>query len=121
MAGSDRAPPPDDAGEGEPEEVLRRKYYDYCSAEVAGAFLRLTPDEIYVLAQDVMRDSGEGDAADLTYDRIVERVTSAVLDRLLLPPFDVWVEDYRENPGSYERYFLGLWREDRAAAPGEPN
>ena len=42
----------------EPEEVLRAKYLDYCSAQVAEILLLLSPDEMYVLAQDAAQDSG---------------------------------------------------------------
>ena len=45
------APPPKPR-ENEPEEVLRAKYLDYCSAQVADILLLLSPDEMFVLAQD---------------------------------------------------------------------
>lgn len=41
------------------EAVLRAKYLDWCSARLADHFLRLTPGEIYELAQEAA-DAGEG-------------------------------------------------------------
>jgi hypothetical protein len=41
------------------ERVLRAKYFDWCSARVADRFLRLSPDEIYELAQQASRDASE--------------------------------------------------------------
>jgi len=38
--------------------ILRGKYLDWCSARVAERFLRLTPDEIYQLAQTVTEPAG---------------------------------------------------------------
>lgn len=43
--------------------ILRGKYLDWCSARVAERFLRLTPDEIYQLAQEVTEPAGAAAAA----------------------------------------------------------
>lgn len=40
------------------EKILRAKYLDWCSAQVADRFLRLTPDEIYQLAHRAPAGSG---------------------------------------------------------------
>lgn len=39
--------------------VLRAKYLDWCSARIADQFLKLTPDEIFQLAQQVAGKSEE--------------------------------------------------------------
>ncbi|HEY8467998.1 MAG TPA: hypothetical protein VIL18_00080 [Longimicrobiales bacterium] len=41
------------------ERILRAKYLDWCSAQVADRFLRLTPDEIYELAHGVPPGGGD--------------------------------------------------------------
>lgn len=94
----------------EPEEVLRAKYLDYCSAQVADILLLLSPDEMYVLAQDAAQDSGL--AGDLGYEGMVKLATERVSEKLALPPFDIWVEAYRANPERYEQYLMGLWESD---------
>ena len=43
--------------------VLRAKYLDWCSARIADRFLRLTPEEIYKLAERA--SEGEGDSGSL--------------------------------------------------------
>jgi hypothetical protein len=40
--------------------LLRAKYLDWCSAQVADRFLRLTPDQIYELAEQASREGGGG-------------------------------------------------------------
>lgn len=94
-------------GSEEPLEVLRAKYLDYCSAQVADLLLYLSPDEIYLLAQRAYRE--EGGEGDLTYVEMVRIATNWLSRRVALPPFDIWLVDYRANPDSYEEYFMGLW------------
>ena len=96
-----------DTGSEEPLEVLRAKYLDYCSAQVADLLLYLSPDEIYLLAQRAYRE--EGGEGDLTYVEMVRIATNWLSRRVALPPFDIWLVDYRANPDSYEEYFMGLW------------
>ncbi len=98
----------------DPEEVLRAKYLDYCSAQVADILLLLTPDEMYVLAEDAARDAGETGA--LGYDRIVALATGRVSEKLALPPFEVWARDYQANPDRYDQYLMGLWKSDLSEA-----
>ena len=92
----------------ESEEVLRGKYLDYCSARVADILLLLTPDEMYVLAQEAARESGE--ETELSYGRIVELATGRISRKLDLPPFEVWAERYRADPEEYEAELMGLWK-----------
>lgn len=99
----------------EPEEVLRAKYLDYCSAQVADLFLLLTPDQIYLLAQDAARAAGTG--GDLSYEEIVRLATDRLGRKLVLPPFEVWIEDYRSHPEFYERYLMGFWESEVPRAP----
>jgi len=98
--------------EGEAEAVLRAKYHDYCSAQVADTLLLLTPDEIFVMAEDAARDTGA--QAALSYDRAVRLATATVSRRLALPPFEAWLADYQAHPDRYERYLMGLWKSDVA-------
>ncbi len=106
-----------DAGEQgseEPLEVLRAKYVDYCSAQVADLLLYLSPDEIYLLAQRAYRE--EGGDEELTYVQMVRIATDWLSNKISLPPFDMWLDDYRAHPERYEEYFLGLW-ESEVEAP----
>jgi hypothetical protein len=92
------------------ELVLRAKYLDYCSAQVADVLLLLSPDEMYVLAEDAAREAGL--SGELGYDRIVRLATERISSRLALPPFDVWLPDYLANPERYEQYLMGLWESE---------
>lgn len=94
----------------ESEAVLRAKYLDYCSAQVAEILLLLSPDEIYLLARDAARESGRSE--DLTYEESVRLATERISRKLALPPFEVWAEDYRSHPELYDEFLLGLWEGD---------
>ncbi len=113
----------------QPEEVLRAKYLDWCSARIADHFLQLTPEEIYRLAHaeeegvgsgggsesaesDASRDAGAGNRPGpaLSYRDLVERVTEALSRRLELPPFEEWERGYRREPARYEAELLGFWK-----------
>lgn len=100
----------------EPEAVLRAKYLDYCSAQVADLLLLLSPDEIYVLAQDAHHKGGR--PGELSYGRMVQLATASVSRKAVLPPFEVWAEDYQQNPERYDAYLMGLWRSDVEPAEG---
>jgi hypothetical protein len=95
------------SGQGEGEEILRAKYLDYCSAQVADLLVYLTPDETYLLARKAAAESGSPE--DVSYAQMVEVATRWISSKLALPPFEVWLEDYRAHPTLYEEYFLGLW------------
>ena len=103
-------PPLPQSRRRKPEDILRAKYLDYCSAQVADILLLLTPDEMYVLAQDAARDSGM--AGDMGYDQIVTLATHRVSRKLALPPFEVWALDYQSNPERYDQYLMGLWESE---------
>ena len=101
--------PPHPRG-AEPDAVLRAKYLDYCSAQVADILLLLSPDEMFVLAQDAAREAGV--SGELGYDRIVDLATGRVSRKLALPPYETWVRDYQADPGRYEEYLMGLWESE---------
>ena len=100
----------DNPERGESEALLRAKYHDYCSAQVADTLLLMSPDDIFVMAQEAAQASGS--EAELSYDRAVQLATATVFNRLALPPFDAWLADYRANPERYARYFMGLWQSE---------
>lgn len=90
-----------------PEEILKAKYLDFCSAQVADILLLLSPDEMFVLAQDAAREAGMTD--ELGYEQIVTLATERVSRKLALPPFDVWAREYEVDPERYEQYLMGFW------------
>lgn len=108
-------PPSPGAGD-EPEAVLRAKYLDYCSAQVAEALLFLTPDEMYVLAQEAARESGRSEEA-LSYGEIVTLATRRVQHRIDLPDYESWREEYRRDPARFDREMLGFWRTEVEPCP----
>jgi hypothetical protein len=106
------------------DEVLRAKYLDWCSAKVAERFLRLTPEEIYELAQRASPGDDASPAAapavalqappeqsPLTFRGVVERVTAVLTNELDLPGFEQWRSAYTADPAQYDDELLGLWRE----------
>jgi len=94
--------------------ILKAKYHDYCSAQLADLLLFLTPDEIYLLAQRAARESGQ--TGKPTYDRIVEVAARWLSKKVRLPPFEVWAADYQAHPERYEEYLMGLWKSEVPAA-----
>lgn len=98
------------SGSEETTRVLRAKYHDYCSAQVADLLVYMSPDEIYLLAHRAYREQGRDE--DISYAEMVRVATDWLAERIALPPFDVWVEDYRAHPDQYEEYFMGLWRSE---------
>jgi hypothetical protein len=97
----------------ESEAVLRAKYLDYCSAQLAEILLYLSPDEIYLVAHKASRDAGA--PGDVTYMTMMQVATEWLSSRVVLLPFEAWVEDYREHPDQYEAYIMGLWESDVGA------
>ena len=62
-----------ESGSAETDETLRAKYYDYCSARVADVLLGMSPDQIFVAAEEAARARGiEG---ELPYERMVRLAT----------------------------------------------
>ena len=108
--------PPKTRG-AEPEDVLKAKYLDYCSAQVADILLLLSPDEMFVLAQDAAREAGV--SGDMGYDRMVTLATERVSRKLALPPFEEWVKNYQEDPGRYEEHLIGLWESEPGGQRGD--
>jgi hypothetical protein len=106
----------------EDDRVLRAKYLDWCSAQVADHFLALSPDEIFELAErssqetaplpdrTVLTSPESGDGFS-SYRAVVERVTEVLAAQLDLPTFDEWLELYRRSPGAVEARLLGFWRD----------
>lgn len=103
----------EDGHEDESLEILRAKYHDYCSAQLADLLLYLSPDEIYLLAQRASRD--EGDVHPPSYEQMVQSATAWLSRKVVLPPFEIWLEDYRAHPERYEAYFMGLWKSELKA------
>jgi hypothetical protein len=120
------APRAERSGSGD-ERLLRAKYLDWCSARLAERFLRLTPDEIYDLAQQASHEGGPrsgaafvpdpGSAADpevqpvASFRAIVERVTGVLAQTMALPSFEEWASAYRASPARYDEELLGFWKE----------
>lgn len=114
MKSGGRVPPVGRRGR-KAEEILRAKYLDYCSAQVADILLLLTPDEMFVLAQDAARESGR--SGELGYEEIVTLATERVSRKLALPPFDAWTLDYQDNPERYDQYLMGFWETEVPSSP----
>lgn len=108
---TDAEPTPSHSSEST-REVLRAKYVEYCSAQLADLLLYLSPDEIYLLAQRASPRDGTRDAGTPSYGGMVERATRWLASRVTLPPFEVWLDDYRRHPERYEAYLMGLWESD---------
>ena len=98
--------------EGESDPILRAKYLDYCSARVAEVLLRLTADDMYVLAQEVAGESAGENEAVPSFNTIVRLATERITRGLSLPDFWDWVGEYRKNPEGFEQEMIGLWEAD---------
>lgn len=107
---------PGERGFDEPLEVLRAKYLDYCSAQIADLLVYLSPDEIYLIAHRAEAEVGGN--ASLGYAEMVRVATGWLARRVALPPFGIWVEDYAAHPRRYDTYLLGLWKSE-SDAPAE--
>jgi hypothetical protein len=94
------------------DPILRAKYLDYCSARVAEALLLLSPDEIFLLAQDEARSRADSDLAGLSYERMVQLATERVSARITLPTYPEWIVAYREDPARFDREMMGLWESE---------
>lgn len=98
------------------EQTLRAKYLDYCSARVAELLLRLTADEMYLLAQDAARELDVENDESLSYNAIVRLATERIARELSLPDFQTWAAEYRKDPERFEQELLGLWESDLDAS-----
>jgi len=103
-------------GSDEPADVLRAKYLDYCSAQLAELLLYLSPDDIFVLSRRISERDARAESPG--WDRLVAVATEWLSERVALPPFDVWVRHYREDPERYEADFMGLWESGVGAREG---
>ncbi len=92
------------------ESVLRAKYRDYCSARVADALLSLSPEEVFTLAEDEARASNR--IAPSSHNEAIRLATGRIRDRLELPDFRSWAEDYLRNPSRFDPYLMGLWKSE---------
>ena len=97
------------------ERVLRAKYLDYCSSQIAGHLVLLSPDEIYVLAREAHRAGGRD--SEPSYEQMVRLATEGVSQRLTLPTFEQWSEEYEQDPARYDEQLLGLWESELEEAP----
>jgi hypothetical protein len=104
-------------GSDEPRQVLRAKYHDYCSAQIADLLVLMSPDEIYLHAHRAYRE--QGGEGDISYIEMVRVATDWLGRRIPLPPFEVWLEDYRAHPDKYEEYFMGLWETEAEGSSSE--
>lgn len=112
---SEENQPPGGPKGSTPEEILKAKYLDFCSAQVADILLLLSPDEMFVLAQDAAGEAGM--TGELGYEQIVTLATERVSRKLALPPFDVWARDYEEDPERYDQYLMGFWETEPPSLP----
>ncbi len=113
MSDADPKIPPDGL-DSEADSVLRAKYLDYCSAQIAEHLLSLSPDEIYLLAEEAR--GAEEDWGEPLYEHMVRLATAGISRRLGLPSFEAWARDYARDPVRYEAQFLGLWESDAREA-----
>ena len=97
------------------ERILRAKYLDYCSSQVAEHLLRLSPDEIYVLAQEALRSGGQ--KSEPSYEQMVRLATEGVAQRLRLPQFEQWADEYERDPARYDDQLIGLWESELDDTP----
>ena len=105
--------PPKKPQKGSPdlaERVLRAKYLDYCSSQIAEHLLLLSPDEIYVLAQEALRTGGQ--KGEPSYEQMVRLATEGVAQRVRLPPFEQWADEYKRDPARYDDQLIGLWESE---------
>ena len=113
---SDARPKKPERGAPDMEDrVLRAKYLDYCSSQVAEHLLLLSPDEIYVLAQEALR-AGER-RGEPSYEEMVQLATEGVAQRLTLPPFEQWADEYKLDPARYDDQLMGLWESELDTIP----
>lgn len=103
---------PRTAGKGTSDSVLRAKYLDYCSARVAEVLLRLSADDMYLLAQEVSKESGDEAEEVPSFNTIVRLATERISRELALPDFPQWAMEYKKDPEAFEQQLLGLWETD---------
>jgi hypothetical protein len=98
----------DEAGEG----TLRAKYLDWCSARIAERFLDLSSEEIYALSLPSEGEVAEGaGSGEETYRTLVQRATEVLLERMSLPTFAEWRDEYEASPARFDAEMLGFWKD----------
>lgn len=116
LAGSWEAPEPrTPAGEREREAELSRLrslYESYCLDQVAHFICLVRPDEFREAVDRILdgRPFEFGARDRLQFAMIV---VEYIEERLPLPPFEVWAEDYLAHPEEYRLYAHTLHREGR--------
>lgn len=101
--------------------MLRAKYLDWCSAQIADRFLSLSPDEIFQLAERASRGADASPGLTLStsladgdlssYRAVVEQVTEVLARELELPSLLEWQRMYESDPAAIDEQLLGFWRE----------
>ncbi len=93
--------------------MLRAKYLDYCSARISEVFLSLSDEHTYQLMEEAAL---EADVAigTLGFQGMMRLVTHKLRKSIPLPDIDTWIGEYREDPGRYDPYLLGLWEEEES-------
>ncbi len=106
--------------EGPQDEILRAKYFDYCSARVTEALMRLSPDEIYLLARESTEEEGGAVDAEgsVSFDALMRLATTRLSRTLGLPSFPEFLRRYHADPEEFEREMIGLWESGLRREPG---
>lgn len=110
---------------------MRALYHDWCTAHLAERFLRLTPGEVYELAEEAARrradetaaaggapippaaaasgqDALSGTAGRGAYREVVGSVAGLLRERMGLPSFEAWAAAYEADPAAFDREILGF-------------
>ncbi len=99
------------------EDILRIRYFDWCSAKVAERFLSLPEEEVWELAQRARVSTVAPMETDrrsalptgsASYWELVRQVAKTLATEMGLLTFEEWVEQYRLDPGRYARDILGF-------------
>jgi len=101
------------------DPVLRAKYLDYCSARVAEVLVGLSADEMYVLAQEVAKESRVDPQDTFSYDEIVRLATWRLSETIPLPTLQEFEEAYRDDPERFDREMLGFWKAELGGPAGD--
>jgi hypothetical protein len=89
--------------------TLHVRYLDWCSGQIARRLAELSASEVWERVQRVRSGDpgssspGVGSAFDQA-----EALTFDILGELGLPDFDHWLEQYRADPGPFDREILGF-------------
>ncbi len=93
----------------DPEEVLRAKYFDYCSARVCDVFMELEEERVFELARAAEERAGVAMGA-LNFRDLASLLVEQLVGDMALPDFDTWAVEYTADPEKYDPYLLGLWK-----------